>query len=101
MRACHEPAHKRVPLIPKIGGIFILSAMSGEIHVESTSKKRPNGVLHEGIVLHAEANAFLRIHEKTIVFGQQNCLRDGLLMSDDRLCASLSGDATAIFRKVG
>ena len=79
----------------------MLPAMSDEIHAKSTSKKRSTGVLHGGTVLHAEVNAFLRIHDKTIVFGQQNCLRDGLLMSNDRLYASLRGDATAIFRKVG
>ena len=59
--------------------------MSDELHAESTSEELLNSGLREGTVSHAEVNASLRIHEKTIVFDQQNRLRDGLLMSDDRL----------------
>ena len=59
-------------MIPKIGGIFMLPAMSDEIHVESTSKKRFTGVFYEETVFYAEVNAFLRTHEEPKVFGQQN-----------------------------
>ena len=50
----------------------MLPAMSDEIHVESTSKKRFTGVFYEETVFYAEVNAFLRTHEGAKVFGQQN-----------------------------
>ena len=59
--------------------------MSDELHTESTIEGRPNSGLREGSISHAEVNASLRIHEKTIVFGQQNRLRAGRLMADDKL----------------
>ena len=59
--------------------------MSDQLHTESTSEERPNSGLREGAISHAEVNASLRRQEKTIVFGQQNRLRAGRLMTDDKL----------------
>jgi hypothetical protein len=47
--------------------------------------ERPNSGLREGDISHAEVNAALRAHEKTIVFGQQNRLRGGQLLEDEKL----------------
>ncbi len=44
---------------------------------------RPNSGLREGNISHAEVNEALRGLPKTIIFGQQNRLRDGLLMEED------------------
>ena len=46
---------------------------------------RPNSGLREGNISHAEVNAALRRHQKTVIFGQQNRLRDGRLMEDEKL----------------
>ncbi len=60
--------------------------MSIEPDIASTSNdERPNSGLREGSISHAEVNAALRAHEKTVVFGQQNRLRAGMLMADDKL----------------
>ncbi len=60
--------------------------MSVEPDIETTSNdERPNSGLREGSISHAEVNAALRAHEKTVVFGQQNRLRAGMLMADDKL----------------
>ncbi len=39
--------------------------------------------MHEGDISHAEVNEALREAEKTIVFGRQTRVRDGLLLGDD------------------
>jgi len=52
---------------------------------------RPNSGLREGGVAHAEVNAVLRKAEKTIIFGQQNRLRLGLLMEDEQLSRFYAG----------
>ncbi len=44
---------------------------------------RPNSGLREGDITHAEVNEALRQLPKTIIFGQQNRLRDGVLIEDD------------------
>jgi len=44
---------------------------------------RPNSGLREGDISHAEVNEALRRLPKTVIFGQQNRLRDGLLMEED------------------
>lgn len=44
---------------------------------------RPNSGLREGEISHAEVNEALRRLPKTVIFGQQNRLRDGLLMEED------------------
>jgi len=46
---------------------------------------RPNSGLREGDISHAEVNGALRRHQKTVIFGQQNRLRDGRLMEDEKL----------------
>ena len=46
---------------------------------------RPNSGLREGAIPHAQVNESIRLAAKTIVFGQQNRLRNGLLMEDDLL----------------
>jgi len=47
--------------------------------------ERPNSGLREGDISHAEVNSALSAHEKTIVFGQQNRLRAGQLLEDEKL----------------
>ncbi len=60
--------------------------MDEELLEESLGNdERPNSGLREGDISHAEVNAALRAHEKTIVFGQQNRLRAGVLMEDEKL----------------
>ena len=44
---------------------------------------RPNSGLREGDISHAEVNEALRQLPKTIIFGQQNRLRDGVLIEED------------------
>ena len=44
---------------------------------------RPNSGLREGSISHAEVNEAIRRWPKTIIFGQQNRLRDGVLMEGD------------------
>jgi hypothetical protein len=44
---------------------------------------RPNTGLREGDINHGEVNAVIRRSEKTVIFGQQNRLRAGILMKDD------------------
>lgn len=46
---------------------------------------RPNSGLREGSVIHAEVNAAIARAEKTVIFGQQNRLRNGILMGDVKL----------------
>jgi hypothetical protein len=46
---------------------------------------RPNSGLREGAVTHAEANASVARAEKTVIFGQQNRLRNGILIGDQKL----------------
>ena len=45
--------------------------------------ERPNSGLREGGIAHAEVNAVIRQAEKTIIFGQQTRLRDGILIKED------------------
>lgn len=46
---------------------------------------RPNSGLREGDVTHAEVNAAIARAAKTVIFGQQNRLRNGILMGDEKL----------------
>ena len=48
-----------------------------------TNDHRPNSGLREGDICHAEINEALRFAEKTVIFGQQNRLRDGMLLEQD------------------
>ena len=41
--------------------------------------------MREGNIAHAEVNAALLSYEKTVIFGQQNRLRNGILMPDEKL----------------
>ncbi|MDP6039449.1 MAG: hypothetical protein QGG64_12935, partial [Candidatus Latescibacteria bacterium] len=50
-----------------------------------TNDHRPNSGMREGDVSHAEVNAALSPFEKTVIFGQQNRLRNGVLMADQKL----------------
>lgn len=45
--------------------------------------RRPNSGLREGDLTHAEVNEALRQLPKTIIFGQQNRLRNGVLIEED------------------
>jgi hypothetical protein len=54
-------------------------------NIISSNDERCNSGLREGNIVHAEVNAALRTYEKTIIFGQQNRLRGGLLMEDEKL----------------
>ena len=49
-----------------------------------TNDHRPNSGMREGGITHAEVNAALSSYEKTVIFGQQNRLRNGLLMPDEK-----------------
>ena len=46
---------------------------------------RPNSGLREGDISHADVNTAIRGAAKTIIFGQQNRLRNGILMGDEKL----------------
>ena len=46
---------------------------------------RPNSGLREGNIVHAEVNASIARAQKTVIFGQQNRLRNGILMGDQKL----------------
>lgn len=48
-----------------------------------SSDSRPNSGLREGGITHAQVNEALRRLPKTIIFGQQNRLRDGLVIEED------------------
>lgn len=50
-----------------------------------TNDQRPNSGMREGNMSHAEVNAALLSYEKTVIFGQQNRLRNGILMPDEKL----------------
>ena len=50
-----------------------------------TNDHRPNSGRREGGITHAEGNKALASYEKTVIFGQQNRLRNGLLMPDEKL----------------
>ena len=53
---------------------------------ECAEDQRPNSGLREGEISHAEVNDALRLASKTIIFGQQNRLRNGLVLdADERL----------------
>ena len=47
--------------------------------------ERPNSGLREGDISHADVNAALRAHHKTVIFGQQTRLRAGVLLDDEKL----------------
>jgi len=57
----------------------------GEQESPFAGDDRPNSGLREGDISHAEVNEALRRHQKTVIFGQQNRLRDGRLMEDGKL----------------
>jgi hypothetical protein len=46
---------------------------------------RPNSGLREGNVSHADVNGSIARAQKTVIFGQQNRLRNGILMGDVKL----------------
>lgn len=50
-----------------------------------TNDHRPNSGMREGGITHAEVNQALSSYEKTVIFGQQNRLRNGVLMPDEKL----------------
>ncbi|HIL10674.1 MAG TPA: hypothetical protein EYG11_18405 [Candidatus Latescibacteria bacterium] len=61
--------------------------MSAEVDQEAprADDERPNSGLREGNITHADVNAALRAHHKTVIFGQQTRLRDGVLLDDEKL----------------
>ena len=59
--------------------------MSTSTDTPITNDHRPNSGLREGNIPHAEVNAALCQHEKTVIFGQQTRLRNGVIMPDDKL----------------
>ena len=63
----------------------------GGIGAVPANDHRPNSGLREGDIAHAEVNAVLREAEKTVIFGQQNRLRLGLLMEDEQLSRFYAG----------
>ena len=58
---------------------------------------RPNSGLREGNISHAEVNAELGRLTKTVIFGQQNRLRDGFLMDDEKLSQFHAGHPLVLF----
>lgn len=62
-----------------------------------TNDHRPNSGLREGGITHAEVNKALSSYEKTVIFGQQNRLRNGLLMPDEKLTRFHAGHALVRF----
>ena len=50
-----------------------------------SNDERPNSGMREGDISHADVNAALKSVPKTVIFGQQNRLRDGFLMDDEKL----------------
>jgi len=58
---------------------------------------RPNCGLREGDVAHAEVNAMLRQAAKTVIFGQQNRIRAGVLMEDEKLSRFHAGHSLVKF----
>ena len=46
---------------------------------------RPNTGLREGLVHHDEVNDAIRMNPKTVIFGQQTRLRNGVIMPDEKL----------------
>ena len=58
---------------------------------------RPNSGLREGDIPHAEVNTVVREAEKTVIFGQQNRLRLGYLMTDEQLSRFYAGHDLAKF----
>ena len=59
------------------------AAVSASVSV--SGDHRPNSGLREGDVSHTEVNEELRRLGKTVLFGMQNRLRNGLLMENDRI----------------
>jgi hypothetical protein len=57
----------------------------GEQQTTRCDDERPNSGLCQGEISHAEVNAALRAHHKTVIFGQQTRLRDGVLLADEKL----------------
>ena len=53
--------------------------------------ERPNSGLREGEISHADVNDALRAHLKTVIFGQQTRLRDGVLLEDEKLARFHAG----------
>lgn len=45
----------------------------------------PTSGLREGNIPHAEVNTVLRTYPKTVIFGQQTRLRNGVLLPDEKL----------------
>jgi hypothetical protein len=51
----------------------------------ATGDQRPNTGLREGLVEHEEVNDMIRMNRKTVIFGQQTRLRNGVMMPDEKL----------------
>ncbi|MDB4698860.1 hypothetical protein OAF45_01820 [Candidatus Latescibacteria bacterium] len=51
----------------------------------ATGDQRPNTGLREGLVQHSEVNDTIRMNTKTVIFGQQTRLRNGVMMPDEKL----------------
>lgn len=72
------------------------SQHSQMISVESADHK-PNSGMREGDISHAEVNAEIRRLSKTVMFGQQNRLRNGFLMDDEVLPRFYAGHPLVLF----
>ena len=51
----------------------------------ATGDQRPNTGLRESLVEHEEVNDTIRMNRKTVIFGQQTRLRNGVMMPDEKL----------------
>ena len=62
-----------------------LSLYNLDPHALRNSDERPNTGLREGDIPHQEVNTALRTYPKTVIFGQQTRLRNGVLLPDEKL----------------
>ena len=53
--------------------------------LHTTGDQRPNTGLREGHIHHADVNETIRMNSKTVIFGQQTRLRNGMMMPDEQL----------------
>ena len=54
-------------------------------HLYQTGDERPNSGLREGNISHSEVNQIVRASPKTVLFGQQTRLRNGVRLPDESL----------------
>lgn len=71
--------------------------MATQIVPSSSNDHRPNSGLREGNISHAEVNAEIMRLSKTVIFGQQTRLRNGILTEDQKLSRFHAGHSLVLF----